>query len=248
MKILVPIKRVLDYAAKIKPKADGSGIEEANIKWIVNPFDEIAVEEAIRLREKGAATEVVVISIGIADVQTQIRYCLAMGADRGIHISTTQSLDSDLSARVLAKVFQTEEFGLIIMGKQGIDTDASQTGSILSSILDIPQACFASKVEISGNVATVTREVDGGLETLEFDLPGIITSDLRLNEPRYASLPGIMQAKKKPLNEIAIDTLGIELNSKISNKKFIAPEPRKAGKKVASLDELVQSLKDSRVL
>ena len=242
MKILVPIKRVPDYEAKIKVKADGSGIETDGIKWIVNPFDEIAIEEALKIKEAGKATEVIVATVGPADAQQQLRYCMAMGADSAIHIKHEGVTDSDLASRVLAAVYKKGSYGLVIMGKQAIDSDASQTPQLLAVQLGIPQACFASKVLIDGNSATVTREVDGGLETLKVLLPCVISTDLRLNTPRYASLPNIMKAKKKPLEEIDIATLGVDLNPKIKILRMTPPLARQGGKKVESVEALVKAL------
>lgn len=242
MKIFVPVKRVPDYQAKIKVKADGSGIETDGIKWIVNPFDEIAVEEALRLKESGKATEVVVVGIGPDDVATQLRYAMAMGADSGILVKYAGEIDSDLASRVLAAVYKQGQYGLIIMGKQSIDSDASQTPQLLATRLGLPQACFASKVTLEGNVLTVSREVDGGLESIKISAPAVISADLRLNEPRYASLPGIMKAKKKPLEEIAIETLGLDLAPRMTMKKMSPPTQRKGGRKVESVDELVRVL------
>lgn len=242
MKILVPIKRVPDYQAKIRVKADGGGIETDGMKWIVNPFDEIAVEEAIRLQEKGIAKEVVVVSIGPDDTSTQLRYAMAMGADSGIHIKTDDLVDSDSAARILAEVYNRGEYGLVIMGKQSIDSDASQTPQILAELLGLPQACFASKVSIEDGKATVTREVDGGLETIRVPMPCVISTDLRLNEPRYASLPGIMKAKKKPMTEMTPADLGVQLSPKIKLVKLSPPPVRKGGRFVESVEELVSLL------
>lgn len=244
MKILVPIKRVPDYQARIKVKADGTGIETDGIKWIVNPFDEIAVEEAIRLQEQGKATEVVVMSIGPADTAQQLRYAMAMGAERGILVTATGPIDSDLASRVIAEVMKKEDFSLVIMGKQAIDSDASQTPQLLAQRLNLPQATFASKIVIEEGKATVTREVDGGLETIRVSLPAILSTDLRLNEPRYASLPGIMKAKKKQLDEISIDTLGLDLKPKVTIHSVTAPPKRQAGRKVQSVEELVSVLQN----
>jgi electron transfer flavoprotein beta subunit len=244
MKILVSVKKVTDYQAKIKVKPDGSGIETEGVKWIVNPFDEIAVEEALRLKEAGKATEVVVVGIGDADVQTQLRYALAMGADSAIHVSSSQPVDSDLASRALAEVFKKGGYGLVIMGKQAIDSDANQTAQLLAARLALPQACFASKVVIENNSASVTREVDGGLEVLRVNLPAVISTDLRLNEPRYASLPGIMKAKKKPLEEMSLESLGIDTKTKVEVKKMSMPAGRSGGKKVENVAALVQALQN----
>jgi electron transfer flavoprotein beta subunit len=244
MKILVPLKRVPDYQAKIKVKADGSGIETADIKWIVNPFDEIAVEEALRLKEAGKATEVVVASIGPADIAQQLRYAMAMGADRGILVVHDQAVDSDLASRIFVALFKKEDFGLIIMGKQAIDSDAGQTPQLLATRLGLPQACFASKVELEGTNAKITREVDGGLETIAVSLPAVISTDLRLNEPRYASLPGIMKAKKKPLEELALASLGVDAAVKVRTRTMAPPAVRQGGKKVENVQELVRLLRE----
>jgi len=242
MKILVPIKRVPDYQARIKVKGDGSGIETEGIKWIVNPFDEIAVEEALRLKEGGKASEVTVVSVGPQDVATQLRYAMAMGADSGILVTTTGEVDSDLASRILVEIFRRGEYGLIIMGKQAIDSDASQTPQLLAARLNLPQACFASKVVLEGDRAVVTREVDGGLETIRVAVPAVISTDLRLNEPRYASLPGIMKAKKKPLEEIPIESLGVDLSCKVRVRRMAPPPKRSAGRKVTDIAALVQAL------
>ncbi len=244
MKILVCVKRVPDYQAKIKIRSDGSGIETDGIKWIANPFDEIAVEEAIKTRDAGQAEEVVVVGIGPADAAAQLRYGMAMGADSGVHVVHDGPVDSDLASRILASVYEKGEYGLIIMGKQSIDSDASQTGQLLAERLGLPQACFASKVELQEGKAAVTREVDGGLETISVPLPCVITTDLRLNEPRYASLPGIMKAKKKPMEEVRLSDLGVEDSVKIQVKQMAPPPERSAGRKVADVDELVSALRD----
>lgn len=244
MKVLVPVKRVPDYQAKVKVKADGSGIETSGIKWIVNPFDEIAVEEALKLKEAGTASEVVVVGIGPDDVATQLRYAMAMGTDSGILVKYDGTIDSDLASRVLAAVYQRGEYGVVLMGKQSIDSDANQTAQLLAARLDLPQACFASKVEIADGNATVTREVDGGLETDRLPLPCIISTDLRLNTPRYASLPGIMKAKKKPLEEIALADLGVDTTPKVRVLRMSPPPQRQAGKKVESVEALVKALQE----
>ncbi len=244
MKILVPIKRVPDYEAKVKVKADGSGIETQDIKWIVNPFDEIAVEEALKLKEAGKATEVVVATIGPEDASQQLRYAMAMGADSGVHVKTDAWVDSDSAARIIGEIFKKGGYGLVIMGKQSIDSDASQTPQLLAARLKMGQACFASKVILDGDIATVTREVDGGLETIKVKLPAVISTDLRLNQPRYASLPGIMKAKKKPLEEVSVESLGVTLAPKIKVIKMSPPPKRQGGKKVDSVETLVKALKD----
>lgn len=244
MKILVPIKRVPDYAVKVKIKGDNSGIETDGIKWILNPFDEIAIEEALRIKESGKATEVVVVGIGPSDVQQNIRTAMAMGADRGILVVYDGYVDSDLASRILKEIYSKESPGLVIMGKQAIDSDANQTGQLLATRLNLPQGCFASKVVIEDGYCLVTREVDGGLETLKLSTPAVITTDLRLNEPRYASLPNIMKAKKKPLEELPISSLSVDAAVKVVVKKFYAPEPRKGGRKVSSVQELVKALRE----
>lgn len=244
MKILVPVKRVPDYEAKIKVKSDGSGIETDGIKWICNPFDEIAVEEALKIKEAGGATEVVVATIGPADAQQQLRYAMAMGADSGVHVVTDAYVDSDLAARVLAKIYEQGGYGLVLMGKQAIDSDASQTPQLLASLLNLPQACFASKVVLESGNATVTREVDGGLETIKVPTPCVISTDLRLNQPRYASLPGIMKAKKKPLEEKKLEDFGLAAEAKIKILKLSPPAGRKGGRKVADVAELIKVLKE----
>jgi electron transfer flavoprotein beta subunit len=249
MAILVPVKRVPDYETKIRIKPDGSGIVSDGIKWIPNPFDEIAVEEALKIKERGEADEVVVVGIGPAEAATQLRNAMAMGADRGILVKTDDEVDSDLAARVLAAIYKQGTYELVIMGKQSIDTDASQTPQLLSFHLGIPQACFASKVELLEGQARVTREVDGGLETILLPRPCVISTDLRLNEPRYASLPGIMKAKKKQLDEIELASLNLAASSKVEVLSMRAPEARKAGKKVESVDALINALKnEARVL
>jgi electron transfer flavoprotein beta subunit len=244
MKILVPLKRVPDYQVKVKVKADKSGIETDGIKWVINPFDEIAVEEAIRLKEKGIATEIVVATLGPSDASAQLRSALALGADRAIHVVYGGALDSDIAARVFEAVYRRGEYGLVIMGKQGVDSDASQGAQLLAARLKLPQACFASKVEIADGKATVTREVDGGLDTIRVTLPAIISTDLRLNEPRYASLFGVKAAKNKPLEEIPFETLGIAAEVKVRVISMTPPPKRQAGKKVGSVTELVAALQN----
>ncbi|MDZ4787202.1 MAG: electron transfer flavoprotein subunit beta/FixA family protein [bacterium] len=244
MKILVTIKRVPDYEAKVKVKPDGSGIQTDGIKWIVNPFDEIAVEEALKIKEAGQATEVIVASIGPEDTTQQLRYVMAMGADSGILVKTDGVVDSDLASRVFVELFKKGGYGMILMGKQAIDSDAGQTPQLLAARLSLAQACFASKVLIDGDFVTVTREVDGGLETIKLKRPCVISTDLRLNQPRYASLPGIMKAKKKPLEELPIESLGIDVSSKIKILKMIPPKGRQGGRKVDSVEALVKALKE----
>jgi electron transfer flavoprotein beta subunit len=244
VKILATVKRVPDPETSIKVKPDGSGIVTDNIKWVINPFDEIAVEEALRIKEKVAGSEVVLVSIGAKVVQEQLRTGLAMGADRAILVLTDDALEPLAVARVLAKIIETEKPDIVIMGKQAIDDDSNAAGQMLAELLHWPQATFASKVELAGDhkAATVTREVDGGLETLSFPLPGIVTADLRLNEPRYASLPGIMKARKKELKEIAIADLALDVKPRAQIVKMDPPPKRQAGKKVESVEQLVELL------
>ena len=244
MKILVPAKRVPDPNSTIKVKPDGSGIITDSLKYVINPFDEIAIEEALRIKEKGGGGEIVLVSIGGKESSEQLRTGLAMGADRSILVVNAQPLDSLVVARVLAKVATDEGAELVLMGKQAIDDDSNQAGQMLAELLGWPQATFASKVEIGADKksAKVTREVDGGLETLEVSLPAVITSDLRLNEPRYASLPGIMKARKKELKEVPIDSLGVDVTPKVKVLRMTPPPKREAGKKVETVQELVQLL------
>ena len=246
MKILVPIKRAIDYNVKVRVKPDNSNVETNNVKMAINPFCEIAVEEAIRLKEKGHADEVVVVSIGDKAVQEQLRNALALGADRAIHVDTetSVSIDSLQVAKILKTVCEKENPDLIITGKQAIDSDNNQTGQMLAALMAYPQATFASAVEIDGNKAKVTREIDGGLQTLSLNLPAVITTDLRLNEPRYASLPNIMKAKRKPMDVIPLTDTGVSLESKLSLLKVEAPSVRGAGIKVGSVDELIDKLKN----
>jgi electron transfer flavoprotein beta subunit len=242
VKILVPTKRVPDPATTIRVLPDGTGIATDNVKWVINPFCEIAIEEALRIKEKHAPSEVVLVSIGDKAWGEQLRTGLAMGADRAILVVSDKQLDPLALARVLAKIAADEKPDVILMGKQAIDDDSNQVGQMLAEMLGWPQATFASKVEIAGIKCTVTREVDGGLETIAFPLPAVITSDLRLNEPRYASLPGIMKARKKELKEFAAESLGVDLAPKLKIKELKAPPKRQAGKKVASVQELVAAL------
>jgi electron transfer flavoprotein beta subunit len=248
VKILVPVKRVPDPATTIRVLPDGSGIATDNVKWVINPFCEIAIEEGLRIKEKQGSGEVVMVSVGGKNWQEQLRTGLAMGADRAILVLTEKPLDSLGIARVLAKIATDEKPELILMGKQAIDDDSNQVGQMLAEMLGWPQATFASKIEIAGPKCTVTREVDGGLETLAFPLPAVITSDLRLNEPRYASLPGIMKARKKELKEIAADSLGLDLTPKLRIRELKPPPKREAGRKVASVQELVALLHDEAKL
>jgi len=242
MKILVPVKRVIDYNVKPRVKVDGTGIDLANVKMSMNPFDEIAVEEAIRLKEKGAATEIVAVSIGPAKAQETLRTALAMGADRAILIQTDEEVEPLAVAKLLAKVAEEEQPGLVILGKQAIDDDSNQTGQMLAALMNRPQGTFASKVEVAGDTVTVTREVDGGLETVSLKTPAIITTDLRLNEPRYASLPNIMKAKSKPMAQKTPADYGVETSPRLKKLKVAEPPKRQAGSKVADTDELISKL------
>jgi len=244
MKILVTVKRVVDYNVKIRVKDDGSGVELANVKMSMNPFDEIAVEEALRLKEKGVASEIICASIGPAQAAETIRNALAMGADRGILVKTDQPTEPLAVAKILKAVVEQERPTLVIMGKQAIDDDCNQTGQMLAALLGWPQGTFASKVIIEGEHVVVTREVDGGLQTVKLKLPAIVTTDLRLNEPRYASLPNIMKAKKKPIEEKAPDALGIDLMPHLEVLKTVEPGGRKAGIKVKTVSELVDKLRN----
>jgi len=248
MKVLVPVKRVVDANVKVRVKGDGSGVELANVKMAMNPFDEIAVEEAIRLKEAGKAEEIVVVSIGPAQAAETIRTALAMGADRGILVKTDETVEPLSVAKVLKGVVDAEKPELVILGKQAIDDDANQTGQMLAALLSWGQGTFASKVEIDGGRAKVTREVDGGLQTVELKLPAIVTTDLRLNQPRYASLPNIMKAKKKPLEEKAASDYGVDVKARLKVLKTEEPGGRKAGVKVKDVAELVASLKSAGVI
>jgi len=241
VKILVPIKRVPDPATTIRVLPDGSGIATDNVKWVINPFDEIAIEEALRIKEKQSG-EVVLVTVGQSNWQEQLRTGLAMGADRAILVKNDGALDSLAIARILAKVVSDEKPELVLLGKQAIDDDSNQVGQMLAEMLGWPQATFASKVEFADQKVTVTREVDGGLEAISFILPAVITTDLRLNEPRYASLPGIMKARKKELKELPAESLGVDLAAKLKVKTLAAPAKRQAGKKAGSVQELVQVL------
>jgi electron transfer flavoprotein beta subunit len=244
MKILVPVKRVVDYNVKIRVRPDGSGVELANVKMSMNPFDEIAVEEAIRLREKGVATEIVAVSIGPQQAQETLRTALAMGADRAILVKVDGIVEPLAVAKLLKAVAEKEAPSLVIMGKQAIDDDANQTGQMLAALLGWAQGTFASKVEIGDGSADVTREVDGGLQTVTLKLPAIVTTDLRLNEPRYASLPNIMKAKKKPMDETSAEALGVDVSPRLKVLKTVEPGGRQAGVKIASVPDLVQKLKN----
>ncbi|MDB2324156.1 electron transfer flavoprotein subunit beta/FixA family protein [Alphaproteobacteria bacterium] len=244
MKVLVPVKRVIDYNVKVRVKADNSGVELANVKMAMNPFDEIAVEQALRLREAGGADEVIAVSIGPSQNQETIRTALAMGADRGIHIEASHDVEPLAVAKLLAEVVAREAPGLVFVGKQAIDDDCNQTGQMLAALLGWAQGTFVSGIEINGDKATVIREVDGGLEHLEISMPAIVTVDLRLNEPRYASLPNIMKAKKKPLDSLSIEELGVDVTPRLTVLKVEEPEVRSAGIKVSTVNELVDKLKN----
>jgi electron transfer flavoprotein beta subunit len=248
MKILVPVKRVIDYNVKIRVKADGSGVDLANVKMSINPFDEIAVEEALRLKEAGKASEVVVVSIGPAKADETLRTGLAMGADRGILVKTDDPVEPLAVAKILAKIVADEKPGLVILGKQAIDDDSNQTGQSLAALLGWGQGTFASKVEISGDSVDVTREIDGGLQTVTLKLPAIVTTDLRLNEPRYASLPNIIKAKKKEVAAKTPADYGVDIAPRLEVLKTAEPPTRKAGVKVGSVPELVAKLKEAGVL
>ena len=243
MKVLVPVKRVIDSNVKVRVKSDQTGVDLANVKMAMNPFCEIAVEEAVRLKEKGTATEVVVVSIGPAPAQETIRTALAIGADRGLLVQTDTDVEPLEVAKILAKVIGEEKPDLVLMGKQAIDGDNNAVGQMLAALLDWPQATFASKVDVAGSVVKVTREVDGGLQTLELDLPAVITADLRLNEPRYASLPNIMKAKKKPIDVKPADDYGVALGGHLKVLKVTEPPKRTAGVKLETAAELVAKLK-----
>jgi electron transfer flavoprotein beta subunit len=244
MKILVTVKRVIDYNVKIRIKADGSGVETANVKMSMNPFDEIAVEEAVRLKEKGVATETIAVTFGVTQAQETLRTAMAMGIDRAIFVQLEGETQSVGVARALKKIIEKEKPDLVIMGKQAIDNDSSQTGPILAAMLGWPQGTFASKVEVADGKVNVTREIDGGLETVALKLPALVTTDLRLNEPRYASLPNIMKAKKKPIETINIAELGVDMAPTIQTLKVVAPPARKGGIKVPDIATLVDKLKN----
>ncbi len=243
MKIIVPVKRVVDYNVKVRVKSDGTGVETAGVKMSMNPFDEIAVEEAVRLKEKGIATEIVAVSMGVAACSETIRTALAMGADRGILVETDVALQPLAVAKLLRAIAAKEEPRLIILGKQAIDDDMSATGQMLAALLGWPQGTFASKITVEGDTLTVTREVDGGLETLALSLPAIVTTDLRLNEPRYASLPNIMKARKKPIENVKPADLGVDPTPRLTVLGVAEPPKRQAGQKVGSVAELVAKLR-----
>ncbi|HWT18737.1 MAG TPA: electron transfer flavoprotein subunit beta/FixA family protein [Variovorax sp.] len=244
MKVLVPVKRVVDYNVKVRVKSDGTGVDIANVKMSMNPFDEIAVEEAVRLKEKGVVTEVIAVSCGDAKCQETLRTAMAIGADRGILVETTEELQPLAVAKLLKALVDKEQPQLIILGKQAIDDDANQTGQMLAALADLPQATFASKVEVAGDKATVTREVDGGLETITLTLPAVITTDLRLNEPRYVTLPNIMKAKKKQLDTFKPEDLGVDVKPRLKTLKVSEPPKRGAGIKVPDVATLVDKLKN----
>jgi electron transfer flavoprotein beta subunit len=243
MKLLVPVKRVIDFNVKPRVKADGSGVDLANVKMSMNPFDEIAVEEAVRLKEKGIATEIVAVSIGPAKAQETLRTALAIGADRAVLVVTDDEVEPLAVTKILKAIADEEQPGMIILGKQAIDDDSNQTGQMLAALLGWPQGTFASKVEVAGETVNVTREVDGGLETLRLKLPAVVTTDLRLNEPRYASLPNIMKAKSKPLAQKTPADYGIDVAPRLTVTQVREPSKREAGVKVASVDELIDRLR-----
>jgi len=247
-KILVGIKRVIDYNVRVRVKPDGSGIVTDGVKMIINPFDEIALEEALRLKERGQATEIIVVSIGPAEVQQQLRTALAMGADRAILVEAGSGVEPLSAAQVFLKIIERESPDLVLMGKQAIDDDNGQTGQMLAALWGRPQATFASKLEISGSIARVTREVDAGLETIEVDLPAVVTVDLRLNEPRYVKLPEIMKAKKKPLDQVSLASLGVAASNRFKAVSFAAPPARQRGVAVKTAAELIAALKQRGVL
>ncbi|MCP5309800.1 MAG: electron transfer flavoprotein subunit beta/FixA family protein [Rhodocyclaceae bacterium] len=244
MKILVPVKRVVDYNVKVRVKADQSGVELANVKMSINPFDEIAIEEAVRLKEAGTATEVVAVSCGVAQCQETLRTAMAIGADRGILVQSDAELQPLAVAKLLKALVEKEAPQLVILGKQAIDDDSNQTGQMLAALLGWPQATFASKVEVGAGSVKVTREIDGGLETLELPLPAVVTTDLRLNEPRYATLPNIMKAKKKPLETVEPGGLGVDVSPRLTTLKVVEPAGRSAGVLVADVAQLVDKLKN----
>ena len=244
MKVLVPVKRVVDYNVKVRVKSDGSGVDIANVKMSMNPFDEIAVEEAVCLKEKGVVTEVIAVSCGVTQCQETLRTAMAIGADRAILVETTEELQPLAVAKLLKALVDKEQPGLIILGKQAIDDDANQTGQMLAALADLPQATFASKVEVEGQSVKVTREVDGGLETLSLSIPAVITTDLRLNEPRYVTLPNIMKAKKKQMDIVKPEDLGVDVKPRLKTLKVVEPPKRSAGIKVPDVATLVAKLKN----
>ena len=244
MKVLVGVKRVVDYNVKVRVKADGTGVETANVKMSMNPFDEIAVEEAIRMKEAGKAEEIVAVSMGVRQCQETIRTALAMGADRGIHVMTDEELQPLAVAKLFRALVERESPGLVILGKQAIDDDSNQTGQMLAALLGWPQGTFASDIALTGDGAEVTREVDGGLETVGLAIPAVVTTDLRLNEPRYASLPNIMKAKKKPIDQLSVDELGVDVAPRLETLKVEDPPGRAGGRRVADVEELVDKLRN----
>ena len=244
MKILVPVKRVVDYNVKVRVKSDNSGVELDNVKMSMNPFDEIAVEEALRLKEKGVATEVIAISIGVSQVQETIRNALAMGADSGIFVEVNETLEPLNIAKIISSIAKKENIDLMILGKQAIDDDMNATSQMVAALLDWPQATFASKIEIDDKIAKVSREVDGGIENIQVTLPAVISTDLRLNEPRYASLPNIMKAKKKPINQIKVEELKIDIKQRLDILKVEEPSKRQSGIMLKTIEELVDKLKN----
>src|SRR5690349_19275820 len=249
MKILVPVKRVVDYNVKVRVKSDGSGVDLANVKMSMNPFDEIAVEEAVRLKEKGVVTEIIAVSCGVTQCQETLRTAMAIGADRAIHVETAEELQPLAVAKLLKAIVDQEKPGLVILGKQAIDDDCNQTGQMLAALANLPQATFASKVELADGRVRVTREVDGGLETVSLTLPAVVTADLRLNEPRYVTLPNIMKAKKKPLAVVKPADLGVDVTPRIKTLKVSEPPKRSAGIKVPDVATLVSKLKnDAKVI
>jgi electron transfer flavoprotein beta subunit len=244
MKVLVAVKRVVDYNVKVRVKADGSGVDTANVKMSMNPFDEIAVEEAVRMKEKGVVTEIVAVSCGIAGAQETLRTALALGADRAILVETDVELQPLAVAKLLKAIVDKEQPRVVLLGKQAIDDDANQTGQMLAALLGWPQGCFASKIEVASDRVTIKREVDGGLETIEAALPVVVTADLRLNEPRYATLPNIMKAKKKPLETTTPAALGVDVAPRLTTLKVVEPPKRKGGGRVADVAELVNKLRN----
>ena len=244
MKIVVPVKRVVDYNVKIRVKSDGSGVDLANVKMSMNPFDEISIEEALRLREAGTASEIIVVSVGPQQAQETLRTALAMGADRGILVKSDDAVEPLAVAKILKGIVDEEQPGLVIVGKQAIDDDSNQTGQMLAALLGWGQATFASKLEITGDIAKVTREVDGGLQTIDVKIPAVVTTDLRLNEPRYASLPNIMKAKKKPMDEKAPSDFGVDTTPRLTIVETVEPPTRQAGVILGSVEELVDKLKN----
>ena len=249
MKLLIPVKRVIDYNVKVRVKSDGTGVETSNVKMSMNPFDEISVEEAVRMKEAGTAEEVIAVSLGGAQCQETIRTALAMGADRGIHVASDEELEPLAVAKMLKALVDKESPDLVILGKQAIDDDANQTGQMLAALLGWPQATFVSELELNDGTVKAVREIDGGLETIEVNLPAIVTVDLRLNEPRYASLPNIMKAKKKPIDELTPDDLGVDITPRIETLTVEEPASREAGVMVETVAELVDKLKnEARVI